>query len=161
MARAVKPRAVAAGVKAKGRTGQRLPAEARNAGVVVDSAPLIYLLYGHAVFASFFERLFQTHQQGLLRIGLSIIALAEVLAGPLRHRQDALARSYENALAEFEPMPVTREIAVLAARLRAGTGLRLPEALQAATALESGAVALAKHNRDFSKLKGLKVLMGN
>ena len=128
---------------------------------MVDSAPLIYLLDGHAVFASFFERSFQAHQQGLLRIGLSTIALAEVLAGPLRHRQDALAKSYENAFAEFELMPVTREIAVLVARLRASTGLCVPKALQAATALESGAVALATHNRDFSKLKGLKVLMGN
>ena len=129
--------------------------------VVVDSAPLIYLLDGHPLFAPLFEGLFELHQQGLVRIGLSTIALAEVLTGPLRHHEDALAKRYENALAGFELMPVTREIAVLAARLRAGTGLRLPDAIQAATALECGAAALVTHDRDFSRLKGLKILLGS
>jgi len=47
-----------------------------------------------------------------------------------------------------------------AARLRASLGLRLPDAVQAATALELGAVALVTHDRDFSRLKGLRVISG-
>ena len=129
--------------------------------VVVDSAPLIYLLDGHPVFAPLFEGLFEAHEQGLVEIAVSAVALAEVLTGPLRHKQDTLAKRYEKALAGFDLVPVTQKVALTAARLRANTGLRLPDAIQAATALETGAAALVTHDRDFSKLKGLKILSGS
>ncbi|HSV46387.1 MAG TPA: PIN domain-containing protein [Ramlibacter sp.] len=126
--------------------------------VVVDTAPLIYLLEDHPQFAPVFEGLFQAYEQGRIQIALSTISLAEVLVGPLRRGDDALAKRYEKALAAFELVPVTAEIAATAARLRASTGLRLPDAIQAATALELGAAALVTHDRDFSKLPGLNVL---
>ena len=128
--------------------------------VLVDSAPLIYLLEDHAVFAPRFEGVFRLHEAGRVRIAVSTIAVAEVLVGPLRHGQDALAKRYEKAMEGFDIVAVSQAIAVTAARLRANAGLRLPDALQAATALEIGAVALVTHDRDFSKLNGLRVLGG-
>lgn len=129
--------------------------------VVVDSSPLIYLLDDHPVFAAQFAGLFEAYEQGALDIAISTIAVAEVLAGPFKHGQDALAKRYEKALGCFEVVPVSQDIAVTAARLRAGSGLRLPDALQAATALEIGAVALVTHDRDFSRLTGLRVILGS
>ena len=128
--------------------------------VLVDSAPLIYLLDDHPEFGPRFEGLFEAYERGALRIAISTIAVAEVLAGPIKHGQEVLAKRYERTLGAFEVIAVTQEIAVTAARLRAGTGLRLPDALQAATALEIGAVALVTHDRDFSRLKDLPVLLG-
>lgn len=128
--------------------------------VVVDSAPLIYLLDDHPDFAPLFEGLFQLHAQGAVQIAISTIALAEVLTGPFRSAQEVLAKRYEKALAGFEVVPVSHAIAVSAARIRATTGLRLPDALQAATAMDVGAVALVTHDRDFSRLKGLRVILG-
>lgn len=133
----------------------------RGDRVVVDSAPLIYLLDEHPQFAPLFEGLFGLHAQGDVLIAISTIAMAEVLAGPFRHAQEVLARRYEKALAGFEVVPVSQEIVVSAARIRAATGLRLPDALQAATALDVGAVALVTHDRDFSRLKGLRVILGD
>lgn len=128
--------------------------------VVVDSAPLIYLLDDHPEFGLRFEGLFQAYERGALQIAISTIAMAEVLAGPFKHGQDVLAKRYERALSGFLVVPVSQEIAVTAARLRASTGLRLPDALQAATALEVGAVALVTHDRDFSRLQGLRIILG-
>lgn len=128
--------------------------------VVVDSAPLIYLLDEHPEFAPLFEGLFEAYERGALQIAISTIAVAEVLAGPFKHGQDVLAKRYEKALAGFEVVPVSQEIAVTAARLRAGSGLRPPDALQAATALEISAAALVTHDRDFSRLTGLRVILG-
>ncbi len=129
--------------------------------VVVDSAPLIYLLDDHPHFASKFEGLFKLYEQGAVEIAISTIAMAEVLAGPFKQGQAVLAKRYEKALGSFDVVPVSQEIAVMAARLRATSGLRLPDALQAATALETGAVALVTHDRDFSRLSGLRVLLGD
>jgi predicted nucleic acid-binding protein len=126
--------------------------------VVVDTAPLIYLLEDHPRFAAQFVALFEAAEQGRITIAISTITVAELLVGPLKLGQDALAKRYEKALGAFDVIPVSLEIASTAARLRASTGLRLPDALQAATALETGAAALVTHDRDFSKLQGLRVL---
>ncbi|MDM0109116.1 type II toxin-antitoxin system VapC family toxin [Variovorax sp. J22R24] len=129
--------------------------------VVVDSAPLIYLLDDHPDFAPAFEGVFALQAQGVIQIAISTVAMAEVLAGPFRHRQDVLAKRYEKALSGFDVVPISQEISVTAARIRASAGLRLPDALQAATALETGAVALVTHDRDFSRLADLRVILGD
>jgi predicted nucleic acid-binding protein len=126
--------------------------------VVVDSAPLIYVLDDTPKLAPLFQGLFEAAEKDELRIAISAITLAEVLVGPLKQGRDALAKRYEKALGRFDIVPVTPDISVTAARLRASTGLRLPDALQAATVLEIEAVALVTHDRDFSRLKGLRVL---
>ena len=129
--------------------------------VVVDSAPLIYLLDDHPEFAAAFVGLFYLQADGRVQIAISTIAMAEVLAGPFKHGQDVLAKRYEKELANFEVVPVSQEISVTAARIRASTGLRLPDAIQAATTLEVGAAALVTHDRDFSRLSGLRVILGD
>jgi predicted nucleic acid-binding protein len=126
--------------------------------VLVDTAPFIYILEDHPRYAPLFEPLFAAAEAGELQIALSTITLAEILVGPLKNRRDAVAKRYEKALGAFEIVPLTAEIAATAARLRASSGLRLPDAIQAATALEIGAVALVTHDRDFSRLEGLTVL---
>lgn len=128
--------------------------------VVVDTAPLIYILEDHPRFAPLFQGLFEAVDRDQLQVAVSTISVAELLVGPLKEGKDALAKRYEKALAGFELIAVSTEIAVTAARLRASTGLRLPDALQAATTLEIGAAALVTHDRDFSRLNGLKVLRG-
>ena len=132
-----------------------------NDFVVVDSAPLIYFLDGHLEFSSLFDGLFEAYDAGQLRIAISTIAIAEVLAGPFKNGQDVLAKRYEKALSAFDVITVTQDIAVSASRLRISCTLKLMDALQAATALEIGAQALVTHDRDFSRFSGLPVLYGD
>ena len=67
--------------------------------VFVDTAPFIYLLESHPLLADQFVGLFEAAAQGALSIALSTITLAEVLTGPCKAGQTALAkRSNENAL---------------------------------------------------------------
>lgn len=128
--------------------------------VLVDSAPFIYLLQDHAEFAPRFVGLFEASRAQQLQIALSAVTLAEVLVGPFKAGQDALARRYERALRAFEVVPVTAEIAVQAARLRSRYGLKLPDAIQLASALDVGASALVTHDRDFAKVRGLRIVHG-
>ncbi len=99
---------------------------------------------------------------GKHRCGLAIpvVSAAEAPAGPLKHGLNGTATRHERSLAPFEIIPVSIETAISAARLRASAGLRLPDASVAATALETGATAWVTHARDFSKLKGLRILNG-
>ena len=129
-----------------------------GAKIVVDSAPIIYLLEDHPVFAPQFVGLFEAEAAGKIQIAISTLTIAEVLTGPYRHGEDAIARRYEKALHRYEVIAVTADIAASASRLRARYKLKLPDAIQLATALEIGAHALVTHDRDFAKVQGMLIL---
>ena len=132
-----------------------------GATVLVDTAPFIYVLESNSKFADQFAGMFEAAAVGELHIALSTITLAEVLTGPFKAGRTALAKRYEKALSTYRVIPVSAPIAALAAHLRAQYGLRLPDAIQLATALDIGADALVTHDRDFSQVAGVKVLTGD
>jgi len=132
-----------------------------GATVLVDTAPWIYLLEDHAEFAPRFVGLFEAAERGQIQLALSTVSLAEVLAGPLKAGQTALAKRYETALGAYQVVPLSAAVASLAAQLRVQYRLKLPDAVQLASALDIGVAALVTHDRDFSAVQGLPVLMGS
>jgi predicted nucleic acid-binding protein len=131
-----------------------------GATVLVDTAPWIYLLEDHVEFAPRFVGVFEAAERGQIQLALSTVTLAEVLTGPFKAGQTALAKRYENALNQYQVVPMTPAVASLAAQLRVEYRLKLPDAVQLASALDIGAAALVTHDRDFSAVQGLPVLMG-
>jgi predicted nucleic acid-binding protein len=132
----------------------------QGATVVVDSAPFIYLLDEHPQFAAQFVGLFEAAEAGDVHIAISSITLAEVLTGPYKAGQTLLGKRYEQALLNYKVIPVSASIAALAAQLRARYRLKLPDAMQLATAIDVGASAFVTHDADFSSVEGLRILMG-
>jgi predicted nucleic acid-binding protein len=125
--------------------------------LLVDSAPIIYFLEGHPKFAQRFKPLFEAHAQGRLRFAVRTVTVAEVLTGPLR-ADEALARRYRAILGSWQLVELDIDIAESAARLRASLGLGLADAVQVASALAVNAAALVTHDRDFSRLRSLRVI---
>jgi hypothetical protein len=74
-----------------------------NAGatVMVDTGPFIYLLESHPQFADQFVGLFEAAAAGEITIALSTVTLVEVLTGPFKAGQTALAKRYEKALSHY------------------------------------------------------------
>ena len=128
---------------------------------MVDTAPFIYVLEAHPQFAAQFLGLFEAAARGDLNIALSTITLAEILTGPFKAGQTAMAKRYEKSLCLYNVVPVSTPIAALAAQLRAEYRLKLPDALQLATALDINATAFVTHDRDFSTVTGVTILMGD
>lgn len=126
--------------------------------VLIDSAPIIYVLEGHPVFAKRFAPVFERHERGELRIAITTVTISEVLSGPLNVGDEALARKYRVHLESWEVLDFTADLAESAARLRKSLNLRLPDAIQAATALAIGADAFITHDTDFSALTSVRVL---
>ena len=61
-----------------------------NALLLVDSAPIIYVLEDHSDFACAFRPVFEARDAGLLRFAVTTVTVAEVLTGPLGAGADAL-----------------------------------------------------------------------
>jgi predicted nucleic acid-binding protein len=139
---------------------ERLNAEALPDGslLLVDSAPLIYVLEDKQPLAARFMPLFTRFDSGHLRLAVSTISIAEVLAGPLKAGAEDLVQRYRAALECMLVVTVDADIAESAARLRCNHGLKLPDAIQLACALAIDADALVTHDRDFLKVSGIRVL---
>jgi predicted nucleic acid-binding protein len=126
--------------------------------LLVDSAPIIYTLEANARFAAHFAPMFERHANGELLLAVTTITIAEVLTGPLKAGEEALAKRYRAVLEAWQVVDFTSDIAESAARLRGQYGLKLPDAIQLASALAVNADALVTHDRDFATVRGLQVL---
>ena len=92
-------------------------------------------------------------QPGRERILYSVVTRCELFAG--REIEEETA---QRLLEPFEELPVDRPVAERAGRLRrGGGGLRTPDALIAATALEHELVLVTRNTRDFRPARGLKL----
>lgn len=126
--------------------------------VLVDTAPIIYTLEGHRTLAAHFVDLFRRGEAGQIDLAVTTVTLAEVLTGPLKAGQEALARRYRAVLEEWRVVDFNADLAEAAARLRGHYGLKLPDAIQLASALAINADALVTHDRDFKRVTGIRVL---
>lgn len=129
-----------------------------NALLLVDSAPIIYVLESHPEFAPAFRPVFEAHEKGLVRFAVTTVTLAEVLTGPLSKGDEVLVEKYRATLRSWFVVDLDAETAESAARLRAALKLKLADAVQAASALAIGADALVTHDRDFSALRDLQII---
>ena len=126
--------------------------------VLVDSAPIIYVLEGHPRLAARFKPLFDRHARREIAFAVTTITIAEVLAGPLNAGDEALVKRYRAVLESWQVVEPSADIAESAARLRASLNLKLPDAVQAASAFSVNADALVTHDRDFPRVTALKVM---
>jgi predicted nucleic acid-binding protein len=126
--------------------------------LLIDSAPIIYVLEGRARLADRFRPLFAAHAEGRFRFAVTTITVAEVLTGPLQAGDEELVQRYRAVLESWQVVDLNVQIAEAAARLRATLKLKLPDAVQAASAVAIDADALVTHDRDFSRLGSLRVM---
>jgi len=131
-----------------------------GATILVDTNPIIYVLEGHPL-ATRFEEVFADIEAGRIHALITPVTLAEVVSGPLKSGRDALAERYRDAITNapgWSLRPINAEIAMLAARLRVRHRMKLPDAIQLASAVHQGCHALLSHDRDFGKISEIPIL---
>lgn len=132
-----------------------------GAVVTIDTAPVIYYLENHPLYAARFASLFDAVTQGKVHAVISSVTLAEVLSGPIASNKEMLAAQYREVLcrsAGWRMQEVDEEIAVTAARVRVQHKLRLPDAIQVATAIVTRSYALVTHDYRLSKVEDVRIL---
>ena len=131
---------------------EKLPRERIYA---LDTVTLIYFLERHPDFYRQAKALFKRIEAGEISAVFSSLVFAELLVPAFRSDEKPRAQKIVRILANFPNLtviPLTTEISTAAARLRAGHGLRTPDAIHAATALASGAKGFITNDRAFEKI---------
>ena len=131
-----------------------------GASVLVDTSPIIYVFEGNPLAAQF-EGVFADIESGRIQAIVTPITIAEVVCGPMRAGNEALAERYRYALCTgsgWVLREIDADIAMLAARLRLQHRIKLPDAIQLATAVHEGCHSLLTYDRDFGDGTVVKIL---
>ena len=124
--------------------------------IALDTNILIYFLEGLEPYASKVEDLLNSFMRGENRGVISTVTVSEILTGFYAKGDEEGAAKMRGLLKDLsisglEIVPVTFEIADLAARLRAKRGGRLPDSIIVATALTQSAELLISQDRDLKR----------
>jgi len=108
--------------------------------IMLDTNAIIYFLDGTPNLIDLMLALFELVEQDRLKITLSVISEAELLVKPYREKNSAAIEAVSFFLEEFPNLKINllnREISRQAAKIRAESGLRLPDAMILATAINT------------------------
>ena len=106
-------------------------------------------------------RLIELAERGRLRLTTSELTLGEALVGPLKAGNDLLAMSYVDLLTKdplIELWPVTREVLIEAAPIRASSSAAFMDAVHVATAAIARCDAVISYDRALRDLTKLEVI---
>jgi predicted nucleic acid-binding protein len=127
----------------------------------IDTAIFIYFIEEHPRFLPVIDPLFEEADAGRRELATSVLTLLEVLVVPYRAGNQVLADRYEALLTRSRGIRVIdlgREQLRAAAKLRAVTGIKTPDALQMVAALTAGCSTFLTNDRRLPKIPGLRIL---
>jgi predicted nucleic acid-binding protein len=130
--------------------------------VYLDANIFIYALEGHARYADVLAELFDAIDHGEVQAVTSELTLAEVLVKPFADANAERQAAYQRVLRSAGSCtiaPIDRPVLIEAARLRAATALRLPDAIHVATARLAGCRTFISNDRRLRADVGLDIVV--
>lgn len=138
------------------------PIFGKHKRVLIDTSIWIYHFEQHAKFAKPAGRLIGSLEDGKFRGIVSELTLLEVTVRPLQLGRLDVADDYEILLSYFPNLdlePVSREILLDAAGLRARYRLRTPDAIMLATGLRMGATLAVTNDEAWRAVPVIEIAM--
>jgi predicted nucleic acid-binding protein len=130
--------------------------------VALDTSVWIYHFEGSAAHGRAADGVLEAITQGHIGAVASELVLLELLVAPLKKGLQDVADEIELMLMHFPHLqlaPVTRGVLVRAAEIRARYGLRTPDAIMIATAVESGATLAVTNDDAWRKVEEIKIVL--
>jgi len=126
-----------------------------NQRYALDTVVLIYFLERHPQFYQAARNIFSQIESGQISAVCSTLVFAELLVPAFRAEKNEQAKKVVHILTNFpnlEIIPMTIDISITAARLRTTYGLRTPDAIHVATAMETKATGIITNDKNLKKM---------
>ena len=130
--------------------------------IALDTSVWIYHFEGSAAHGRTADSVLEAVSEGRVAAVASELVLLELLVAPLKKGAQDVADEIELTLLHFPHLqlaPVTRAVLVRAAEIRARYGLRTPDAVMVATAIESGATLSVTNDSAWRKVREIEVVL--
>jgi predicted nucleic acid-binding protein len=128
----------------------------------LDTALFIYYIEDVAPYADLLDPVFRLLEDHALRAVTSTVTLAEILTKPFADKNFSLADEIKFTLKSFSSLSVAsldEGLAEAAALIRARYTIRLPDAVQVATAVQREATLFLTNDKRVKKVDALEVLV--
>ena len=132
-----------------------------HGAIYLDTSAIIYSVERNEPYFTLLAPAWQQAEGGQFVVVCSELVIAETLVRPIRDSNADLAAAFSAVFAapEVVLVPATRQLWEDTARLRAEIGLKTPDALHAATALQAGCALFVTNDTDFHRVQGLPVVV--
>lgn len=127
-----------------------------------DTTPIIYFIEANPTYDNLVSNLFSRVAAGEIEGWTSVISLSEVLVQPIVSGRNDLQQRYREFLlrsSNFHTVPISAAVADAAARIRATYGLRIPDAIQIAFAVDVGCQAIVCNDHSMRRVTELEILI--
>ncbi|MBI1282419.1 MAG: PIN domain-containing protein [Anaerolineaceae bacterium] len=128
----------------------------------VETAPFIYYTESRPIYFDKVSAIFPRMSQGQFEILCSVITLSETLNKPIEANDQMLISAYNSLFDDtygLTLVSVNKNIARKAAELRAKYGLKTPDAIHMATALETHCQAFLTNDMGLKRVTEIQVLV--
>jgi len=139
---------------------KRFPGQHKR--VLIDTSIWIYHFEQHPQLAAAAGKIIESLEEGEYRGVASELTLLELTVRPLQLGRQDVADDYEVLLdyfPNFQLEPISREILLEAAGLRARQRLRTPDAIQVATGLRTGATLAVTNDEGWRNFPLMETLI--
>ena len=126
-----------------------------NQCYTLDTVTIIYFLEQHPRHYRTAKEIFKKIEAGEISATISTLFFAELLVPAYRSESNKYAEKIVHILSNYPNLkiiPLTTKISMTAAGLRAIHGLRTPDAIHIATALESKSSGIITNDKGFKKV---------
>ena len=121
----------------------------------LDTATIIYFLEKHPRYYQTAKEIFKRIETGKISANISTLVFTELLVPAYRTKEYKHAEKIVHILSNFpnlKTIPMDTKISTAAAKVRAMYGLRTPDAIHIATALESKSRGIITNDKGFKKI---------
>ena len=129
--------------------------------VYIDTSQFIYFVEGHSDFSEVIKPLFNLIDQEIFTACTSQFTLTELFIKPYREGFDELIRDYQGLLLESEKITLfslNQETFLNAAQIGGTQGLRTPDAIHIASALENQCEFFITNDKRIRDYKSVRVI---
>ena len=129
--------------------------------IYIDASSLIYSVERVEPYRSLLEPMWQEAQEGNITVVSSPLLVSEALVKPLRDRNTEIETQYRELFASnaVRLLDASYQVFEDAAIIRAETGLKIPDAIHAATAIRANCTLFITNDTDFRRVQGLPIVV--
>jgi predicted nucleic acid-binding protein len=130
--------------------------------IYLDTNVWIYAVESYPAFIQELSDFFQRVDRSQYVAITSELSLAETLIKPIKDNNRGRQAAYKKAIVNrnnVSVVPILREILINAAQVRAEMGLKLPDAIHAATAVQAQCSTFVTNDAQLKKLSNLHVVL--
>jgi predicted nucleic acid-binding protein len=128
----------------------------------LDTMLFIYSLEARRQYIPLLRSIFYSIEKGITKGVTSIITLIEILIQPLKERNVTAVKNYKFLLTNFPNIAMVNidpQVAEKGAELRARYGIRIPDALQVASAIEHKASIFLSNDYTLKRIEEIEVVL--